>query len=184
MTDSTTTIPTASGIPVHCAHDALVDAATLIPNPRNPNKHPDEQIRLLAKIIVSQGWRAPITVSNRSGFIVRGHGRLQAALAAGLDQVPVDYQDYANEEEEWADLVADNRLAELAEIDRPMLKDLLEDIDLGVLEDIELTGFTDAALGELMSQFHVPESEPEYDESCADDVKKVICPECGHEFPV
>ncbi len=31
--------------------------------------------------------------------------------------VPVDRQDYATEAEEWADLIADNRIAELAQID-------------------------------------------------------------------
>ena len=65
-----------TAISIHCAHDELVDITTLVPNPRNPNRHPDKQIELLAKIIQNQGWRAPITVSTRSGFIVRGHGRL------------------------------------------------------------------------------------------------------------
>ena len=62
-------------IPIYCSYTELVDPTTLVQNPRNPNKHPQKQIELLAKIIKSQGWRAPITVSNRSGFIVRGHGR-------------------------------------------------------------------------------------------------------------
>ena len=146
-------------IPIHCAHDSVMDAATLVPNPRNPNKHSDEQIRLLAKIILLQGWRAPITVSNRSGLIVRGHGRLDAAKAAGLELCPVDYQDYESDEAELADLVADNHLSELAETDRPALKDLLESLDTGILDDLEITGFTEDALKELMSEFHVPEEE-------------------------
>jgi len=152
----------ASGIPVHCAHDEIVDVDALVPNPRNPNRHSDEQIRLLAKIIRHQGWRAPITVSNRSGFIVRGHGRLAAAKLLGVEQVPVDRQAYASEAEEWADLVADNRLSELSEMDNTTLKELLQELDSGMLEvagaDMELTGFTEAALAELMSQFG-PEDE-------------------------
>ncbi len=64
---------------VKCAHDEMVPLEEIIPNPRNPNQHPDQQIELLAKIIAAQGWRAPITVSTRSGFIVRGHGRFAAA---------------------------------------------------------------------------------------------------------
>ncbi|HHY48108.1 MAG TPA: ParB N-terminal domain-containing protein [Firmicutes bacterium] len=75
----------ASGIPVYCSFDELADINTLVPNPRNPNRHPDRQIELLAKIIKAQGWRAPITVSNRSGFIVRGHGRLLAAQRLGVE---------------------------------------------------------------------------------------------------
>jgi len=135
----------ASGIPVHCAHDEIVDVDALVPNPRNPNRHSPEQIRLLAKTIRHQGWRAPITVSNRSGFIVRGHGRLAAAKLLGVDLVPVDRQDYATEAEEWADLIADNRLSELSEMDNPTLKELLQQLDSGMLEvagaDMEISGY-------------------------------------------
>lgn len=34
---------------VHCAHDRLSAPADLRPNPRNPNRHPASQIKLLAK---------------------------------------------------------------------------------------------------------------------------------------
>jgi len=169
----------ASGIPVHCAHDALVDTDTLIGNPANPNRHPDEQIRLLAKIIATQGWRAPITVSTRSGFIVRGHGRLMAAKAAGLTECPVDYQGYENDAAEWADLIADNRLAELAEIDRPALKDLLESLDVGPEFDAELCGFTTEALEALMSEVHIEEPD---DIESAGSRGEATCPNCGHVF--
>jgi len=143
---------------VFCAYDNLAATDALIPNPRNPNRHPDEQIRLLAKVIEHQGWRCPITVSNRSGFVIRGHGRLMAAKLLGLAEVPVDYQDYATEAEEWADLIADNRIAELAELDKPTLKDVLEELDTGAL-DMELTGFTEDALKGLMSEFDTTEEQ-------------------------
>ena len=52
-------IKEASGIAVHCAHDELLDVSNLIPNPRNPNKHGDKQVAMLAIIIRHQGWRAP-----------------------------------------------------------------------------------------------------------------------------
>ena len=80
-------------IPIYCAHTKLVDPNTLKPNPGNPNQHSAHQIQLLASIIQEQGWRNPITVSNRSGMIVRGHGRLEAALLIGCEVVPVDAQD-------------------------------------------------------------------------------------------
>lgn len=145
----------ANGIPIYCAFDELADADLLVPNPRNPNRHPESQIALLAKIIKAQGWRAPITVSNRSGFIVRGHCRLLAARALGLEKVPVDRQDYATEAEEWADLVADNRLAELAETDTGLLKDLLKELEAATF-DLELTGFTEEDLEALLAQYRAP----------------------------
>lgn len=135
---------------VECAHDELVPLEKLVPNPRNPNRHSPKQIDLLAKIIQHQGWRAPITVSKRSGFIVRGHARLAAAQKLELDVAPVDYQDYDNEAAEWADMIADNRIAELAERDMPSLKDLLEELDTGAF-DMDLTGYDTHALELLMA---------------------------------
>ena len=34
---------TAGGVPVFCAHDAIVAIEKLVPNPKNPNQHPDGQ---------------------------------------------------------------------------------------------------------------------------------------------
>ena len=137
-------------VPVFCAYDELVSTETLVGNPRNPNQHPASQIELLAKIIDAQGWRAPVTVSTRSGFVVRGHGRLAAARLLGAEVVPVDRQDYDSEASEWADLIADNRIAELAEPDLPALKDLLEELDTGDF-DMELVGFDASELERLMT---------------------------------
>jgi DNA modification methylase len=135
---------------IECAHDAIVSLSKLKPHPGNPNKHPEEQIRLLAKIIGLQGWRLPVVVSKRSGYIVAGHARLLAAKALKLKEAPVDYQDFASEAEEIAHLIADNRIAELAEMDRAALRELAEQIDSGVF-DMELTGFDPVALEELMT---------------------------------
>ena len=101
----------AGGVPIYCAFDDVVEVGLVKPNPSNPNTHPLDQIELLAKIIQAQGWRAPVTVSTLSGLVVRGHGRLMAAIHAGLSHVPVDYQHYDSEEAETADLIADNRIA-------------------------------------------------------------------------
>ena len=124
----------ASRIPVHCSFTRIAPLSQLKPNPRNPNQHPDRQIRILAKIIKEQGWRAPIVVSNRSGLVVKGHARIQAAKVLGVDEVPVDLQDYESEASELADMIADNRIAELGEINMPHLKDLLIEMDTGAFD--------------------------------------------------
>ena len=138
----------ADTVPVFCAHDKIVDIKKLIPNPRNPNTHPEDQIELLARIIEQTGWRAPITVSTASGYVVKGHGRLAAAKLKGWKRVPVDYQNYSSEAEEYADLLADNRIAELAEIDRQQLAEIFAEVDMDDVP-LELTGYTDEALMEL-----------------------------------
>ena len=140
----------ADGVPVFCAHDAIVDVAKLVPNPKNPNQHPDSQIQLLGRIIRQAGWRQPITVSKRSGFIVKGHGRLAAALLEGMKEAPVDYQNYTTEAEEYADLVADNRIAELAETDNKLLADIFAEIDTGEIP-MELTGYTEDEVESLVT---------------------------------
>ncbi len=127
-------------IDVHCSHDEMRDIVNIIPNPRNPNKHPDKQVALLAKIIRGNGWRSPIVISKRSGFVVKGHGRLEAAKLLGVQKIPVDLQAYESEAMEWADVIADNRIAELSEIDNEALAALLSDLDnIGL--DSELAGF-------------------------------------------
>lgn len=130
---------TASGIPVYCAHDAIVPTKDLKPNPQNPNQHPATQIRKLATVIRKNGWRTPITVSTLSGMVVKGHGRLLAAQLEDLETVPVDYQDYESEAAENADLWADNYIAELAETDDRLAASLLASIQLAGI-DLEVAG--------------------------------------------
>lgn len=139
---------TLCDIPVRCAYDEVADVVNLVPHPRNPNKHPDEQIALLAKVIRHQGWRSPIVVSARSGFIVAGHGRLEAAKLLGVQSVPVDRQEFANEADEMAHLLADNRIAELADMDAALVADLLAELRDGGM-DLELGGFTDDEFSDL-----------------------------------
>jgi ParB-like chromosome segregation protein Spo0J len=146
-------IATASGVLVYCRHDSLAALSELKPNPRNPNTHPPEQVGLLAKIINEQGWRAPIIISKRSGFIVAGHCRRLAALSLGVTDVPVEFQDFASDTDEWAHLLADNRMAELAENDRAILKYLLGELDTGAI-DMELTGYDDATIEAMMTAEH------------------------------
>ena len=152
----------ADTVPVFCAHDKIVDIKKLLPNPRNPNTHPEDQIALLAQIIKQTGWRAPITVSTASGYVVKGHGRLLAAKSLGLKRVPVDYQNYASEAEEYADLIADNRIAELAELDRQQLAEIFAEVDMNDVP-IELTGYTDETLAELTEGLAAAIHEEGYD---------------------
>lgn len=121
----------------NCSYTELVNISKLIPNPKNANKHPPKQIERLAKIIDFQGQRSPIVVSKRSGFITKGHGRLLAMHKLGWTEVAVDYQDYLSEAQEYADIIADNEIARWAELDKELLMNELELIDLG---DYELLG--------------------------------------------
>ena len=61
----------------------------------------------------------------------------------------MDYQNYTNEAEEYADLVADNRIAELAEIDNKLLADIFADIDTGEIPELPEEDQTITQRGDL-----------------------------------
>ena len=131
---------TIPGPPVRIDQIEFVSTAELskLRHPKNPNTHSSEQIESLAKIIEFQGWRLPIKVSRLSGFITAGHGRLDAAELRGWRDVPVSYQDYESEEQEFADLVADNAIAEWSVLDFKSINEAIP--NLGPDFDIDLLG--------------------------------------------
>lgn len=146
----------ADGIEVWCAYDKLVKIEELIPHPKNPNTHPQSQIKILAQNIRYHGWRHPIIVSKQSGYIVAGHGRLEAAKELGVSIIPVEYQNFASEDNELAVLVGDNRLAELSSLDLNGLQDIIDGFKASDFDTI-LAGFEptdlDALLGEQKPDF-------------------------------
>lgn len=121
-------------IEYHCKYDELVEPDDLEPHPKNANMHPEEQIEALSRFIRVSGFRQPVTVSKRSGFIVAGHARRVAAKRVGC-QAPVVYQNFDSEVDEIAYLLADNRLAELAITDDEKLQsniDFIEESDFDI----------------------------------------------------
>lgn len=141
----------ASGIVVHCSYSVLAKIGELKEHPRNPNRHSDDQIKLLAKLIKIHGWRSPITVSDLSGCVIRGHGRFAAARFLQLATVPVDVQHYETESRELADLVADNEIATYAKLDETVLKQVLTDLSAIGEIDMELTGIKMDDIDALLS---------------------------------
>jgi len=156
---------------VHCTFDEMVDIKILNPHPKNRNLHPTDQIKRLAKILDYQGWRYPIKVSNRSKFVTSGHGRLLAAKLLGWKKAPVNFQDYESEEQEYADIVADNAIASWAELD---LSGINNDLgDLGPDFDVDNLGIFDFRVDVAEKETKKPE-----------DIDAEKCPECGGPLPV
>jgi hypothetical protein len=160
---------------IHCKYDELVSVNRLKPHPKNRNKHPDDQIERLAKILKYQGIRAPIVVSKRSNKIVKGHGTLMAIKANQWDTAPVVYQDFEDDDQEWLFVQSDNAIASWAELD---IKGINADLsELGPF-DIDLLGIKNFNV--------VPEFEPGTieDQSQLDQKAPLIvqCPHCGDQF--
>lgn len=129
---------------IHCKYDELIPITCLKPHPKNPNKHTAEQIVSLAKILEYQGWRYPVNVSKQSGYVVSGHGRIEAARYNGWETVPVVFQEFQNEDQEFANVVSDNSIASWAELDFATINDQIQHFDPSF--DLELLGIRDFKL--------------------------------------
>ena len=160
---------------IHCKYDSLVECRLLKPHPKNRNKHPEDQIERLAKILKYQGVRAPIVVSNRSERIVKGHGTLQAIKKNGWDKAPVVYQDFEDDDQEWLFLQSDNAIANWAELDLSAISsDLSElgpfDIDLLGIKNFDVNPNFEP--GDIQDQAQLDEKAPLITQ----------CPKCGEQF--
>jgi DNA modification methylase len=127
---------------------------SLKPHPKNPRIHPDSSLDKLVRSIKEFGWTNPILVSE-DGLILAGHARLKAAQKAGLKEVPIIRLPLKGAKAE-AYMIADNRIQQETDWDLPMLKDLLQELDIGEL-DITITGFDLPEIEDLMTQFHEPQ---------------------------
>jgi ParB-like chromosome segregation protein Spo0J len=155
---------------IHCSHQRLVPIAELVLHPQNNNHHPAEQITRLAKIMAYQGWRYPVKVSTRSGYVVSGHGRIAAARVNGWTEIPCDFQPYDSAEQELADLTADNAIASWAEFNAAQLEESLRHLDPSF--DQELFGVKSL----VPLTFDEPEPKPEPSDK---EAELKTCPNCG-----
>jgi ParB-like chromosome segregation protein Spo0J len=121
----------------------LVSVDALIPHPKNMHNHPPEQIERLCKLIEYQGFRTPLTVQKGTNLIVTGHGRLMAAKKLGMEKVPVTYQEFDDEAQLYAHIVADNAIGKdtWATLDLSQIN--LDIQDLGPELDIDMLGLKD-----------------------------------------
>lgn len=125
--------------------------ANIVPSPVNRNIHPERQLAVLKRIIELQGFRDPLIVSNRSGHLVSGHARLEVAKQLGYKELPVIYQDFDSEEQEYKHLIAANEIARYAEFDKDGFLDDIKALDLE-LESLDFEEFG-------LLNFEIPEIE-------------------------
>jgi len=116
----------------------------LRPYAKNARRHPRKQIKQLAASIREFGFVAPVIVDGGDN-IIAGHGRIEAAKALGLDQVPTVQLDRLTDAQVKALRLADNKLALGAEWDWELVAEEME--SLAVLDfELELTGFSQAEI--------------------------------------
>jgi hypothetical protein len=138
---------------------------TLVPADYNPRRMADDQMASLMRSLREFGWVEPVVVNTRTGLIVGGHQRVEAAKrlldatkGKGRDRwakVPVVYVDL-DAGKERALNVALNKIS--GEFDYPKLAELLQSLDV---DDMALTGFTPDDLDAMLTSV-LPPNEDEW----------------------
>lgn len=149
---------TAGQTPVRVAVKDLptIRIDELIPYENNAKIHGPEQIEQLRRSLREFGFVSPVLIDEDKNLIA-GHGRVEAARAEGMTEVPYVTVSDLTEAQRRAYIIADNRLTEAGVWDAGRLK--LEMRELQALEfDTDLTGFAMAEIISLAGD--EPESEP------------------------
>lgn len=160
---------------IHCAHHEELSISDLKKrfNPENNNTHNQDQIEQLAKILEYQGIRKPAYIRKDNGIIQSGHGRILAAEFLGLKKYPVEYQEYKDDDQAYADLTADNAIARQSDLDFSMINAKLQDLDPEF--DLDWLGIKDFTV-DVADKDENEELEQKSKES------EKTCPSCGYLF--
>ena len=125
-------------------HDLLVCLSpvdALKPYKNNARTHSRMQVRQIADSIRAFGFVNPVLL-DKTGTIIAGHGRVEAAKLLGIEHVPTIALADLTEDEVRAYILADNRLAEKAGWDDAILKIELQHLmTLEIGLDVTITGF-------------------------------------------
>ena len=115
---------------------------SLKPYANNARTHSPAQIKQLRRSLREFGFVSPVLVTS-DGDVIAGHGRIEAARAEGISEIPCVLVEHLTDDQRRAYILADNRLAEAAGWDENLVSsELLALRDAGV--DIALTGFSPA----------------------------------------
>lgn len=158
----------------------MVATDKIIPHPKNPNIHSEDQIKMLANLIKHHGFDTTLVVSKRTGFLIKGEGRWKAAQLLGMSIVPVSYQDFDNDAKEYSAMVSDNEIARASRIDVDAVKIQMKAFKIDPLN----FGFDDPTkLIDVKGHQRDPKGKnKELDTSEYGNDLEHTCPKCGFEF--
>ena len=126
----------------------LVDINKLVPYANNARTHNKEQILKLRSSLREFGFVNPVII-DREYNVLAGHGRIEAAKAENISEVPCVFADHLTEAQKKAYILADNRMALDAGWDDELLSVEMQELqELGF--DLSLTGFDEKELTDLL----------------------------------
>jgi ParB family chromosome partitioning protein len=146
---------------------------------KNARTHSEAQIAQIMASLGEFGWTNPVLISPKMG-VIAGHARLEAARRLGMKEIPCIILDGLTDAQRRAYVIADNKLALNAGWNEDLLREEL--LELKSMEfDMDLLGFDPEEMADITLGREI--NQPEYDESAADEVEMITCPECGKSFP-
>lgn len=124
----------------------------LVPYHKNAKDHGEADVQAIVRSITKFGFNDPIGITPE-GVIIEGHGRLAAAQALGLEEVPVLVIEGLTEEQIDLYRIGHNKLALVSQFDFSKLYALVTEI--AGTTDIEAhdMGFTELGLSVLEMNF-------------------------------
>ena len=144
----------------------LVPIDKLVPYVNNARTHSPEQLNKLRSSLREFGFINPVII-DRDFNVIAGHGRILAAKAENISEVPCVFVDYLTPAQKKAYIIADNRMALDAGWDEEMLKVEIEALQADDF-DLSLTGFDEKELADLFDDKSKSDVEDDgYDLSAA-----------------
>ena len=125
----------------------LVPIEKLVPYINNARTHSHEQINKLRSSLREFGFINPVII-DRDFNVIAGHGRILAAKAENISEVPCVFVDYLNDAQKKAYILSDNRMAMDAGWDEELLKIEIESLQAEDF-DLSLTGFDEKELASI-----------------------------------
>lgn len=178
----------------------VVELSKLVPYDKNPNIHPEEQVKALAESMDEYGQYYPIIVDENMQILC-GHGKKLALELLGEKKGEVTIMHGLSEKQKLRIVVEDNKIQSMSYIDFTKVEQIIREIG-----ETKVIGFTTEYLEAIIKE-NVPDNmgvdfqEPAVpkqkfnEEKQQEDVQErndieegmqtahtIVCPHCGKEI--
>lgn len=159
-------IPDNHTVRVAAEQLVLVPIDDLVPYANNAKVHTPEQINQIRGSLREFGFVTPVLIDFENN-IIAGHGRVMAARAEGMTEVPCVMVSNLTDTQRKAYILADNRMSEIAQWDLKTLEIELEGLQ-ELQFDLDVIGFDVESVDNLFAESD-KEEDGGNDQSLAED---------------
>ena len=178
----------------------VVKLADLVPYEKNPNIHPEEQVKAIAESMEEYGHYYPIIVDENMRILC-GHGKKMALEHLGRTEGEVTIMHGLTDKQKLKIVVEDNKIQSMSYIDFSKVEEIIREVG-----DTNIIGFSTEYLDAIIKE-NVPDNmgvdfqEPAKPQQKFDEEKQqedvqerndieegmqaahtIVCPHCGKEI--